>query len=74
MSAGTPDTVGYPLDRARELLQAAGAGPVSVVQVGTLEEASPQRRAMVLRQRPGEDGAVELTAALEWRTPTRQDD
>ena len=64
MSAEPPDTVGFPLDRARELLRAAGVKQVSVVQVGMQEEASPHRRAMAIRQRSGDDGAVELTAAL----------
>jgi len=28
---------------------------------------------MVIRQRPGADGRVELTAAAQWRTPIHDD-
>ncbi len=73
MSGDLPDTTGYPLERARELLRAAGVEAVEVVRVGALDEPGLERRAMVVRQRSGADGAVELTAAAEWRTPKRQD-
>jgi len=73
MSGGLPDTIGYPLERARELLRAAGVESVEVVRVGALDELGPERRAMVVRQRAGAGGVVELTAASEWRTPKSQD-
>ena len=73
MSSDLPDTTGYALARARELLRAAGVESVEVVRVGALDELAPGKRAMVVRQRAGADGVVELTAAAEWRTPTSQD-
>jgi len=73
MSTDLPDTTGYPLEKARELLQAAGVDAVDVVRVGTLDERAQDRRVMVIRQRSGDDGAVELTVASEWRTPMRQE-
>ncbi len=73
MSGDLPDTTGYPLTRARELLTQAGVEVVEVVRVGVPDAPGLGRRVMVVRQRPGGGGAVELTAAAEWRTPTGQD-
>ena len=72
--AQAPDTTGYPLEEAREMLSGAGVESVEVVRVGLAEEFSRHKRTMVIRQRAGGESAVELTVAPEWRTPTRQED
>lgn len=72
MSVDLPDTTGYPLEKAREMLSAAGCEAIEVSRVGPSEEMSRGKRTMVIRQRARERG-VELTVAAEWRTPIRQD-
>jgi hypothetical protein len=74
MSAEAPDTVARSVDRARELLTAAGCDVVNVIRVGPSEERSAGKRTMVIRQRSCEGGGIELTVAPEWRTPIRQND
>ncbi len=71
MTGGLPDTTGYPLERALELLEEAGAGPVTVSWVGPPH--SEGDRAFVLRQRPGDEGP-ELTVSAVWRTPFPPDE
>ncbi|MFO8079553.1 MAG: PASTA domain-containing protein [Armatimonadota bacterium] len=73
MNAEPPDTTGYPLEEAREMLAAAGYDAIEVSRVGRDDELSRKHRVMVIRQRPGKDGAVDLTVAAEWRTPIRQE-
>lgn len=72
MSAEAPDTVGYPLEWARELLADAGCS-IEVSRVGPSQERSRCRRTMVIRQR-SDGGRVSLTVAAQWRTPMRQPD
>jgi hypothetical protein len=73
MSAELPDTRGYPLAKAPQMLVEAGSDAVEVSRVGPSEERSPGRRTMVIRQRS--DGErVSLTVSAEWRTPMRQSD
>ncbi|MGI5818206.1 MAG: hypothetical protein ACOX9R_08920 [Armatimonadota bacterium] len=74
MSAALPDTTGYPLEKAREMLAVAGCEVVEVSQVGRSGHPDLERRTMVIRQRPGDDTGVLLTVAAEWRTPIRGDD
>jgi hypothetical protein len=73
MSPDLPDTTGYPLEAAREMLSAAGASEIEVARVGRDEEPSGDKRSMVIRQRSAGEDAVDLTVALEWRTPMRAD-
>ncbi len=74
MSDEVPDTIGYPLDRARELLRAVRRETAELVRVGVVEDdQSEDKRLMVIRQRSLEDGRIELTVAAEWRTPQRHE-
>lgn len=65
-----PNVIGYPLERAAKMLAAAGVKVADVHRIGpAVDDDHAHRRFMVIRQRTTDSGAVELTAAAEWRTP-----
>lgn len=69
MSAVCPDTTGYVLERARELLAGAGVTVVVEQRIGPSEDACEGTRSFVVRQRRLPDGEIALTVAGEWRSP-----
>lgn len=73
MSAGCPDTTGYVLGRARELLAEAGVPVVMEQRIGPSEEACEGTRSFVVRQRRLPGGETGLTVAGEWRSPLERE-
>lgn len=69
MSSECPDTAGYVLGRARELLAEAGVSIVSEERIGPTEDVCEGERMFVVRQRRLADGGVALTVVGEWRSP-----
>lgn len=69
MSAGCPDTTGYVLGRAREVLAEAGVAVVMEQRIGPSEDACEGTREFVVRQRRLPGGEIALTVAGEWRSP-----
>ena len=72
MSAVAPAVIGYEVEKAREICEAAGLAVGEVMRVGPPDDSCEGSRKIVVRQRIGDGGDVELTVSCVWVAPEQR--